>query len=157
MKHLSPQLSAFKQPEGSDSKQPEGIDAVTAQAIINLHPHLRMPIRILLLLFGLSYLLSVSAIPATRTHNLNTKHLSALAFSTQVETLKLENGEMQEQFDMDEGFIGIIRRMAFETQDYGGGAEAIRIITRKSQHNDALINSRIYVLVLCLFVCFCQL
>ncbi|KAK4282080.1 hypothetical protein QN277_013500 [Acacia crassicarpa] len=75
-----------------------------------------MPIRILLLLLGLSYLLSASAIPATRTQNLNPQYSSALPFSTQ-----LENGEMKEQVDMDEGLIESSRRML---QDYNGGTDA---------------------------------
>ncbi|KAK7290682.1 hypothetical protein RIF29_05274 [Crotalaria pallida] len=80
-------------------------------------------LRLLLLLIFLgfsSYVLSASAIPATRTYNLNGIDASALPSLPKLDhVLKLENGEERLiDNDMDEEFIQ--RRIIYEIQDYGG-------------------------------------
>ncbi|CAL0299209.1 unnamed protein product [Lupinus luteus] len=68
-------------------------------------------LRLFLTLLVFSYVLSVSAIPATRTQS-----LSAEDFSLAQGSLKFEIGE-EMVANKDEGFMK--RRMDLETQDYG--------------------------------------
>ncbi|KAG4938153.1 hypothetical protein GLYMA_16G035200v4 [Glycine max] len=75
--------------------------------------------RLLMFFLCFSYVLSVSAIPATRTQNLKGEEeedFSALPSLTRVDHA-LGNGEVV-LIDMNEGFIE--RRVDLETQDYEG-------------------------------------
>ncbi|XP_061355745.1 uncharacterized protein LOC133300239 [Gastrolobium bilobum] len=71
-------------------------------------------LRVLVILLGFSYVLSVSAIPATRTQNLNGEDTSVLPSLAQG-ALKLENETV-----VDTEEILMERRIDLEIQDYGG-------------------------------------
>ncbi|KAK7266990.1 hypothetical protein RIF29_19652 [Crotalaria pallida] len=73
-------------------------------------------LRFLVTLLGLSYVLSVSAIPATRTKNLSVQDAAVMP-SIAPDSLNMENGE-EMLVDMDEEFMK--RRIDLEIQDYGG-------------------------------------
>ncbi|RDX78433.1 hypothetical protein CR513_41294, partial [Mucuna pruriens] len=74
-------------------------------------------LRLFVIFLGFSYVLSVYAIPATRTKNLN-EDTSVIPLAQLQVALKLENGEEMLQVDVEEGLME--RREDLETQDYGG-------------------------------------
>ncbi|KAK7316032.1 hypothetical protein VNO77_34658 [Canavalia gladiata] len=74
--------------------------------------------RLFVILLGFSYVLSVSAIPATRTKSLNGEDTSVMALAQPQDTLKLANGEEMFLVDVEEKLLE--RRVDLETQDYGG-------------------------------------
>ncbi|OIW09463.1 hypothetical protein TanjilG_22737 [Lupinus angustifolius] len=81
----------------------------------------RKLLRLLILLFFLGfslYVLSASAVPATRTQNLNGEDTPVLPFLAKWENLlKFGNGE-EELLDVNKGYTH--RRIDLEIQDYEG-------------------------------------
>ncbi|KAK7380799.1 hypothetical protein VNO78_33318 [Psophocarpus tetragonolobus] len=93
-------------------------DLITIEFRINLFTMLSNFLKLLLILLGFSYVLSVYAIPATRTKNLNGEDTSVVPLAQSA--LKLEDGEelMVKIHVEKEGLME--RREDLETQDYGG-------------------------------------